>query len=196
MSTDVLTLGGVQFRTADFAAPNEMGAGGRQAMAVHKLPGGQRVIDTLGPDEDEIEWRGFFLANNALDQCLQLDAMRAAGAVVTLSFAGQSRQVLISHFQWRIRRLPLWVEYRISCTVVSNASFGALGAVAASPTDMVNQDLATADTAASDNAANVAPTETFAGSPTAAAGISGLAGAPSGPAPTGETTSGVAASSS
>jgi hypothetical protein len=44
----VLTLGGIVFD--DFSTPSAMGAGGKQAMVIHKLPGGSRVIDTLGLD--------------------------------------------------------------------------------------------------------------------------------------------------
>ena len=47
MPLDVLLLGPIAF--ADFATPDCAPFGGRQQMAVHKLIGGQRVIDTLGP---------------------------------------------------------------------------------------------------------------------------------------------------
>ena len=48
MSTDTLTLGGFAF--TGYSTPDVMMGGGRQAMVVHKLPGGMRVIDTLGHD--------------------------------------------------------------------------------------------------------------------------------------------------
>jgi len=35
--------------------------GGAQMMAIHKLIGGQRVIDTLGPDDENISWTGRFV---------------------------------------------------------------------------------------------------------------------------------------
>ena len=37
---DVLTLGGISF--TGYSPPDKMGAGGKQAMVVHKLPGGSR----------------------------------------------------------------------------------------------------------------------------------------------------------
>jgi hypothetical protein len=46
--SDTLILGGIAFDS--FSTPSRMGAGGKQAMVVHKLPGGARVIDTLGLD--------------------------------------------------------------------------------------------------------------------------------------------------
>jgi hypothetical protein len=60
MSTDTLTLGGIVFD--DFSTPHHMPLGGQQAMVVHRLPGGSRVIDTLGPDDDDYSWDGTFIA--------------------------------------------------------------------------------------------------------------------------------------
>lgn len=143
MPTDVLTLGGIVFD--DFSTPTAMPAGGNQAMVVHKLPGGSRVIDTLGPDDADIVWEGRFFGDDAYATALQLDAMRAAGQVVALSWAGQYRSVIISTFLYEIRRLPVWVEYRISCTVYQNHSQGNLSASPSTSIDsLVSSDLSTA----------------------------------------------------
>jgi hypothetical protein len=139
-NNDVLTLGGITF--TGFSTPDTMGAGGQQAMVVHKLPGGSRVIDTLGPDEDDIHWSGKFLDDNALTTVVQLDAMRAAGQVVTLNFGGQTRSVVIKHFTYRIRRLPVWIEYDITCTVAVNPSLGILTATPSTAGDLITADLA------------------------------------------------------
>lgn len=125
---DTLTLAGISFD--GFSTPRAMGAGGKQAMVIHKLPGGARVIDTLGPDEDNIVWSGEFFGNDAYSNAVALDGIRAAGAVVSLTFAGQFRSVIIDHFAYKIRRLPVWVEYEISCLVYMNPSLGVLGASA------------------------------------------------------------------
>ena len=121
---DVLTLGGVTFDP--FSTPSAMGAGGKQAMVVHKLPGGNRVVDTLGPDEDNIAWSGLYYNDNANAQLQALDGMRAAGAVLELSFAGQFRSVIIDSFRYHWRRFPVWAEYEISCLVYQNPSLGSL----------------------------------------------------------------------
>lgn len=136
---DVLTLGGFAFD--EFSTPSEMMGGGKQAMVVHKLPGGRRVIDTLGPDEDEIVWKGFFFGDNAYNDALTLDAMRAAGQVISLSWGGQFRSVIIQHFVYKVRRLPVWVDYSINCMVYQNPSLGALGGVVNSLDTMVSGDL-------------------------------------------------------
>jgi hypothetical protein len=143
---DVLTLAGIPF--TGFSPPDTMSAGGQQAMVVHKLPGGSRVIDTLGPDEDDISWRGTFYGDDAYANALILDGIRAAGDVVALSWAGQYRQVVVRHFKYHIRRLPIWVEYEISCVVSQNPSLGNLGSTAASIDTLVAADLGTAVTQA------------------------------------------------
>src|ERR1035437_10225484 len=110
---DTLTLGGIAFD--GFSTPDSMGAGGKQAMAVHKLPGGRRVIDTLGPDEDNISWSGKFYGNDTEAQVLALDGMRAAGQVIPLQFGGMFRSVIIDTHSYHWRRFPVWAEYSINC---------------------------------------------------------------------------------
>ena len=140
MSDDVLTLGGITFD--NFSTPEKMMAGGKQAMVIHKLPGGSRVIDTLGPDEDDITWSHFFFSDDAESKCLALDAMRAAGQVVSLEFAGQSRQVVINHFRYTYRRRPNYIEYEITCTVFINPSLGNIGATTSPIDTLLSGDLA------------------------------------------------------
>jgi hypothetical protein len=138
---DILVLGGIAF--TNYSPPEYMMAGGKQAMVVHKLPGGARVIDTLGPDEADITWQGFFFGNDAYSNVLLLDSMRAAGNVIGLSWGGEAtRQVIISEFIYHIRRLPVWVEYNITCTVYENPALGDLAVVIANQTDtQINSDL-------------------------------------------------------
>ena len=144
MPTDVLTLGGITFD--DFSTPERMMGGGNQAMVVHKLPGGSRVIDTLGPDDADIVWQGQFLGNAAYSTVLALDAMRAAGQVVSLTWGGQFRSVIVSNFIYHVRRMPVWVEYSIVCTVYQNPMQGNLSVSsgAGSIDTLVSTDLSTA----------------------------------------------------
>lgn len=139
MANDILTLGGIVFD--DFSTPQGLGAGGAQALVLHKLPGGNRVIDTLGPDEADITWRGQFFGDLAYQTALALDALRAAGQVVPLSFGGQFRAVIISRFTYEIRRYPVWVLYEVTCTVYQNPSLGVLGAVIPGMDQLVQSDL-------------------------------------------------------
>jgi hypothetical protein len=140
--SDVLVLGGISFD--DFSTPEEMMGGGQQAMVVHKLPGGNRVIDTLGPDEANVLWEGFFFGNGAYANALALDGMRAAGQIVPLTWGGQFRSVIIDTFIYRVRRMPTWVKYQISCTVYQNPSLGGLGGAAGIIDSLIVSDLSLA----------------------------------------------------
>jgi hypothetical protein len=135
-----LVLGGIAFD--DYSTPSAMGAGGKQAMVVHKLPGGSRVVDTLGPDEDNIAWTGQFFSNDALEKVAALDGMRAAGLVLGLEFAGQFRSVIIDSFKYQIRREPVWIEYQISCLVYQNPMLGVVSVVLSDLESLVQGDLA------------------------------------------------------
>ncbi|WP_316227825.1 hypothetical protein [Bradyrhizobium sp. SZCCHNR3015] len=172
MSTDVLSLGGIAFDS--YSTPGKMPFGGKQAMVVHKLPGGKRVTDTLGPDERNIAWEGKFFGPDALATVLAIDGMRAAGQVVPLTFAGQTRQVIIEEFLPDIRRLPNWVEYSISCLVQQNPALGNLsGSPTASIDNLVNDDLGSAASAAGASGTAGIPTSSSFGNDFA--GTSGLA---------------------
>lgn len=157
---DVLTLGGIPF--TGFSPPNSMMGGGDQAMVLHKLPGGSRVIDTLGPDEADVEWKGEFFDDAAYSFALALDAMRAAGEVVPLTWGGQYRSVIIKRFIYRVRRLPVWVEYEISCTVYVNQSLGVLAAAPATTIDtLASSDLAAAAAALAAEPVTAAPASAY-----------------------------------
>jgi hypothetical protein len=135
-----LILGGITFDS--FSTPSRMGAGGDQAMAVHKLPGGGRVVDTLGPDEDDIAWRGEFYSNDALQRVIALDAMRAAGLVQSLTFAGQYRSVIVKRFKFDIIREPVWIAYNIVCFVYQNPMLGPVGIATGTIDTLVLNDIA------------------------------------------------------
>ncbi len=139
MTTDTLILGG--FSLDGFAAPQVMVGGGRHAMAVHKLPGGSRVIDLLGPDDAEIPIVGQLYAENAYSTCLALDALRASGARVPLIWGGQFKTVIVADFHYIVHRYPNWCDYSITCVVASNPAQGALGAIASTVGGMIAADI-------------------------------------------------------
>jgi hypothetical protein len=147
---DVLTLGGIVFDNAKYMPPDRMPYGGAQQHNVHKLPGGSRVYDVLGPDEADINFSGFILDASANAIAQALDAMRQAGNVVSLVFGGTYRQVLVKHFTPGIRRYPNWVEYSVSCSVTQNPALGSPAAAggAASIPALVGSDIGTAATIA------------------------------------------------
>jgi len=146
MPTDILSLAGITFDA--FSTPRRVPFGGNQMMVVHKLPGGSRVIDTLGPDDDDIAFEGQFFGADAYASATALDGIRAAGQVVPLIFGGQTRQVVIAKFSPRINRYPNWVEYFVVCTVSQNPALGDLTLSAGGGIDdLVGGDMATSVTA-------------------------------------------------
>ena len=110
----VLALGNFIF--SDFAIPETIKWGGKQSLVVHKLPGGARVIDAMGPDHAPIAWSGIFLGPGAAQQAQTLDAMRVSGQVWPLTWGNFSFDVLIEDFQATSHKA--WhVTYQISCVV-------------------------------------------------------------------------------
>ena len=79
-----LTLGGVLF--TGFEIPDQINVGGGHALHTHKLPGGGRVIDAMGQDDDPISWQGRFRGGLAAFRARALDAVRVAGNPVTLAW--------------------------------------------------------------------------------------------------------------
>ena len=110
-----LTLGGVVF--ADFEIPDAINFGGEQSLIVHKLPGGNRVIDAMGPDDADIRWSGRFRGPNAEERALLLDFMRRAGQQVLLSWSLERFQVVIREFTAHFQQ-AYEIPYSIACTVV------------------------------------------------------------------------------
>jgi hypothetical protein len=140
MAADVLTLGPIVF--SDFQVPERMPFGGEHRLAIHKLIGGQRVIDALGPDDRALTWSGIFWGDNALEQAQQVDALRSLGQPLGLSWGGDSFVVLIESFTPDVRRLPMCVPYSITCVVAQNGAQGNLGAISQGVDSLISGDLA------------------------------------------------------
>jgi hypothetical protein len=122
-----LTLGGIVFN--DFEIPENINFGGDQRLVVHKLPGGTRVIDAMGPDEAEIRWSGRFRGPSAEQRGLVLDFMRCQGQQVLLTWGLHIYQVVISHFEADFQYGGNEIPYTIGCTVVVNVTQAAAAAL-------------------------------------------------------------------
>ena len=115
MSFPAVMLGSVAF--ADFEVPESIRFGGAQKLAVHRLPGGARVIDAMGRDDADLTWSGFFSGASAADRARMVDQMRAEGGQLTLIWDAFCYDVIIRRFEVDYRN-PFWLPYRIICTVV------------------------------------------------------------------------------
>ena len=117
MADFVLTLGGVGFQ--DFEVPESIAAGGGQALATRKYPGGVRTVQTMGPDDAPLTWTGWFEADTALARCQQIDIMRRQGQAVVAAWSIYSYLVVIKAFSWKFRRY-YHIEYAITLEVVQD----------------------------------------------------------------------------
>jgi hypothetical protein len=137
MSDVALLLGPIAFR--DFEVPSRINFGGRQRLAVYRLPDGSRVIDALGRDDAQIVFSGIFTGSDAAIRARSLDKMRVAGAAFSLSWDVLFYTVLISEFLADYRN-GWWIPYRIVCTVLrdegSTASQQAISLVSSALTDI------------------------------------------------------------
>jgi hypothetical protein len=117
MADFLLVLGGVAFQ--DFEVPPEIAAGGEQALFTHKYPGGARTVDTMGPDDDPIAWRGYFEGTNALPRAQQIDIMRRQGQAVVLTWSAYQYLVVVKTFRWRFLRY-YHIAYELALEVIQD----------------------------------------------------------------------------
>ena len=112
--TGYMLLGPLIF--TDFALPERVGHGGSQALTVHKLPGGARIIDVMGQDPADITWSGMFLGLFAQDAAQQLDALWRAGQPLDLFWNTTLLTVVIRECTLEDRFMQ--TDYRLTCTVL------------------------------------------------------------------------------
>jgi hypothetical protein len=156
MSSPYLALGPVQF--ADFELPANVSWGGAQSLAVHKLPGGGRVIDAMGRDDAPINWSGIFTGQDAVARAHALDLMRVEGSIWPLTWLDFTYSVLISRFEANFHRAN-WIPYRITCVVLRDEA-GAAAETLLSAAQTALQDTATAAALSATTA--IAPVDSFA----------------------------------
>ncbi|MBV9984501.1 hypothetical protein [Bradyrhizobium sp.] len=112
-----LLLGDILFQ--DFEIPDRItGLGGRQALTKHRLIGGKRSVNAMGPDDSDPAWSGRFQGGDAIGRARLIDAMRLAGQAVTLSFGSVLMSVVIEEFTYDYER-EWQVLYNIRCYVVN-----------------------------------------------------------------------------
>jgi hypothetical protein len=137
-----VTLGGITLRPTE--VPERLPFGGEQMLAKQTLIGGARVIDAMGQSEAAIGWSGFCFGTDALSRAKAFDAMRIAGAQVTLSWAGLSYLVVVKSFHADFAKIQ-FIPYQIECEVIANNAAPATAGAAANLDNQVNNDIAVAN---------------------------------------------------
>jgi hypothetical protein len=116
--------------------------GGKQALAVHRLPGGGRIIDALGPDDADITWSGILTGGNAAGRARLLDGLRRNGSAVTLAWDSFLIAVIVGELLLDFAN-PWWIPYRIRCVVAPGVTELAAGATSTTQSAVLT-DLGTA----------------------------------------------------
>ena len=160
MSDFSLTLGPVAF--AGFELPSSITFGGRQRLAIHRLPGGIRIIDALGPDPADLAFSGIFTGPDAADRARLLDTLRVAGAALPLAWDAFLYTVVLERFEADYRS-PWWIPYRLSCTVLRDEAAATVTAAVALAPALTADLLAAGSVATAATAAVAAPGATTAG---------------------------------
>ena len=113
--SDFVLLGPILLQ--GFEIPQSITWGGKQRLAIHNLPGGERVIDSLGRDDIDVSWSGIFTGADAALRVRTVDLMRAEGLVWPLSWSTYFYSVVIKSFTLDYTRSS-WLPYRLSCAVL------------------------------------------------------------------------------
>jgi hypothetical protein len=116
-----------------FEVPSHIQFGGGQGMTVHRLVGGERVVDLLGADEMDISWSGTFINSTGINlvragldrgdkepemRVRQLEQMRADGKPLPLQWGDNYYTVFIKSLRFETKYSH--VPYDISCLVLRN----------------------------------------------------------------------------
>jgi hypothetical protein len=105
----------------DVQIPEKMPWGGDHKFGIHKLPGGKRVFDAMGPDNRPITWTGLFYGPLAVSIARAFDVLRQNGAPVTLQWGPFNFLVVIKSFKPDFERV--WqITYQIDCEIVQDNS--------------------------------------------------------------------------
>lgn len=101
----------------DFEIPASVRFGGRHRLAIHILSTGHRVVERLGPEDDEIVFQGTFSGPNAEARVQLFDNLRLSGETVWLTWESFRRRVVVKSFVADYHS-PWWIPYRANCAVV------------------------------------------------------------------------------
>ncbi|MBB3213420.1 hypothetical protein FHW67_002712 [Herbaspirillum sp. Sphag1AN] len=116
MANVILKLGDVVFGNTEVGT---IPFGGDQKLNIHRLVGGKRVIDAMGPDPLPPEWSGIFVGSLALEKALTLHRMKNDGRPLTLTWSAMSYLVVIKTFVANFEA-PFNIPYKIVCEVAED----------------------------------------------------------------------------
>lgn len=104
---------------AGLEVPAKINRGGSQVLAVQRLVGGHKVIDSMGRDDAAITWTGTFLGGSAQARSTYLDSLRIAGKAVPLTWGPNSYTVVLKSVALSDSD-PFVIDYTVECEVQSD----------------------------------------------------------------------------
>lgn len=144
MQGSPIQIGSINLR--NFEVPPSVRFGGRHRVAIHTLAGGTRVLERLGPDDGDIQFRGIFSGPQAETRVRAINNLRLTGEVVWLTWESFRYQVVVKSFMAEYHS-PWWISYQISCLIAHQDGADDLRSLALSA--LVSADIAEAVAAAS-----------------------------------------------
>lgn len=136
----ILTLGDFQFQELEI--PESITFGGEQALAVHRLVGGVKVVDAMGGFTRPLSWSGWLLGQSALVRARQLDMMREAGEPLQLTWSELDFVVVIREFSADFQRYYK-IPYHITCEVVEDLTLSTAGLGDPGVDNLISSDVGT-----------------------------------------------------
>ncbi|WP_454751695.1 hypothetical protein [Cupriavidus necator] len=138
MADVVLKLGDFVFERNEI--PESIAFGGEQALVVHRLVGGTKIVDAMGDYTGPISWSGWLEGQEALSRARQLTAMRAAGVALVLEWSELAYAVVIREFVPDFQRFYK-IPYHITCEVVEDLTLSTAGFGDFSIDDLIDGDM-------------------------------------------------------
>jgi hypothetical protein len=138
----------------NFEVPPSVRFGGRYRIMTHTLSGGTRILERLGPDDGDIEFRGTFSGPQAEARMRAINNLRLTGEVVWLTWESFRYPVVIKSFMADYHS-PWWISYQIGCLVAHQDGAASPQSLALSA--LVSADLAEAVVAATGTSIQLAP---------------------------------------
>ena len=154
-SSTPVTLGGITLEGVE--VPDRLTVAGDQALIVHKMIGGDRVIQAMGPDPAPITLAGMFTGPGALARAQQLAAMRDAGRQLRLAFAGVSLMVVIRPASYTYQQQGAVIPFSVGVEVQPSVP-AASSTTPSALSSLVGPDVASAATAISNTVAQASAT--------------------------------------
>ena len=111
----LVTLTGVE-------VPSALVVAGQQQTVIHRLPGGDRVVNSFGVDPAPITLAGMFTGPDTASRCQALEAMRSAGAPVQLLAVGQAFQAVVVGLSYTIRDRGAVTPFELTVEILPQAA--------------------------------------------------------------------------